>query len=116
MYPSGVRSAELRARRLAQRVLVDGVLVATAPTLTHGTTNVYVHWGCHCAACIESHRRRSAKQRARRFAQRVLVGGVFIAAVPNLTHGTKSTYNNWGCRCTECTAANRAAWAAWRGE
>ena len=33
---------------------------------------------------------------------------------PNARHGTVSGYVNWGCRCDECTEANRKAKASRR--
>lgn len=51
----------------------------------------------------------------RRYAERVERDGVLVAVREGLPHGTKSTYNNWGCRCAPCTTANAAEMAQWRG-
>ena len=73
------------------------------------------HRGDGCDGCRVAYNRRAALRKARRYAERVERGGVLVAVREGLPHGTKSTYNNWGCRCAPCTAANAAELAAWRG-
>ena len=43
--------------------------------------------------------------RHERYAQRVLIGGRWIAPLPSDQHGKPGTYCNHGCRCAECTYA-----------
>lgn len=33
-------------------------------------------------------------------------GGYWLNTSPDCPHGEWGGYNNWGCRCTPCTAAN----------
>lgn len=43
---------------------------------------------------------------AARHAERTMINGRWFA--PNAhTHGSASTYSNWGCRCNPCTDAHR---------
>lgn len=43
---------EIRARRFAMRVLIDGRLVAAhLPYKSHGTPGAYSNYGCRCVAC-----------------------------------------------------------------
>ena len=61
----------------------------------------------------EARRKREAAQARKE--QRVWVtfkghprGGFwYAAAIPASEHGVWNTYNNWYCRCFECTEANR---------
>jgi len=53
-----VYNAELRAKRMAERVLVNGRLVHPKPK--HGTTNGYFHYGCRCVDCTAA---RTAAQK-----------------------------------------------------
>jgi hypothetical protein len=63
----------------------------------HGTPSRY-NAGCSCDTCLKGHRERMTAIRAR------------LHATPlppdDPRHGKPSTYSNWGCRCTRCTAAN----------
>lgn len=68
-----------------------------------------------CDGCRLAYNQRTYSRRARRYAERVVRGGVLVAAREGLPHGSASTYNNWGCRCAPCTAAKTAEVAAWRG-
>jgi hypothetical protein len=52
---------DLRAQRLAQRVLVDGRLVH--PHARHGEAASYHNWGCRCPACTEATRVRYGRPR-----------------------------------------------------
>ncbi|BCF84563.1 MULTISPECIES: hypothetical protein [Rhodococcus erythropolis group] len=47
-------------------------------------------------------RRPTATQRAARMAERVLIEGRLVH--PRANHGTLSAYNNFGCRCLDCSA------------
>lgn len=55
-------------------------------------------------------RKRRERNAARREA-RELVDGRWVCVNPLVSHGFESTYINWGCRCTPCTAANSRAQA-----
>jgi hypothetical protein len=48
-------------------------------------------------------------RQARRRAGRVVVDGRLVQPEPNITHGKRATYTNWGCRCEPCTIAWREA-------
>src|ERR1019366_787926 len=69
----------------------------------HGTSSRY--WaGCRCAACRAANAALHHEGRERR--RRAL-------ATATVTHGSASTYRNWGCRCEPChqAALARAALA-----
>jgi hypothetical protein len=70
----------------------------------HGTAYAYVDRRCGCASCRTWNRARSARGRAARWADRVLVDGAWYA--PRAAHGTTTGYTMYGCRCAPCTAAN----------
>lgn len=70
-----------------------------------GTSGGYGNHGCRCTPCTDANTREMRSDRARRFAGRVLVAGVWIH--PGAMHGTTGGYQNWGCRCWNCTEANR---------
>jgi hypothetical protein len=44
-----------REERHAERVLVNGVLVAPLPSECHGKDGTYNNHGCRCAPCSEAH-------------------------------------------------------------
>jgi len=87
--------------------------------LVHGKVASYTVGGCRCDECREALRAYTARVRARRRAQRVIVNGRPFAAVDSsgdpLTHGTPYTYQNWGCRCPACSNAQHADHAIYRG-
>lgn len=60
--------------------------------------------GCRCEVCRAKHAARLRGQRDTRKAERVLVDGRLVA-VHAPRHGLPDTYNNWFCRCEECTKA-----------
>jgi hypothetical protein len=53
----------IRARRLAERVMVDGRLVH--PTAPHGSNSTYNSYGCRCIPCTDAHTVGNAKSRAK---------------------------------------------------
>lgn len=53
------------------------------------------HAGCRCAGC------RAASRDAQRRIRRDRLDRVIPAGI----HGKKSTYENWSCRCRECSRA-----------
>lgn len=64
---------------------------------THGRMSTYLA-GCRCTPCNNAHNVAQA--------QRVQRRKIRLQADPTLArHGSVSTYTNWGCRCTLCTAA-----------
>jgi hypothetical protein len=71
---------------------------------THGIASTYRSrpYNCRCDLCRAAHATLQRELNRRR-AQRLADEDAAVA------HGTYSTYTNWGCRCTECTAANAAA-------
>lgn len=78
----------------------------------HGTRTCYAS-GCRCARCTEAQRVGLGERKAQRYADRELTDGRLVATAAGLTHGNKSTYNNWGCRCRPCTEVNSARSAAY---
>lgn len=76
-------------------------LVANDGDPRHGYTGYSTH-GCRCDICREAKRAYQAALRDRRAAARK--SG---EAAP--THGTRTTYVEYRCRCTPCVNAQRAA-------
>lgn len=76
------------------------------PDAPHNSeTNAYYH--CKCNECRAATRRRIYALRDRRRAARKWVNGHLVTTQPGVSHGKLSTYQNWGCRCPDCRAANR---------
>jgi hypothetical protein len=71
--------------------------------IRHGVT-AYVHHRCRCPVCTAANTARHRPARARRRATRELIDGRLVATQAE-THGTWSTYANWGCRCKPCDDA-----------
>ncbi len=71
----------------------------------------YVH-GCPCDECRAAHAKYKRGKLWERMNERVLVDGRLVH--PRAPHGTRSGYQNWGCRCVPCTRANTEAMAARR--
>ena len=55
-----------------------------------------------CRFCTQTTRVITQRLRARRYAERVPVNGRLISPT-SPGHGTPNSYNNYGCRCRECT-------------
>jgi hypothetical protein len=72
----------------------------------HGGTGSLYNSGCRCELCVLAHRRRMREGRVRRRSERVMVKGALVA-VKAATHGTVSTYRNWGCQCPPCHKAGQ---------
>jgi hypothetical protein len=74
--------------------------------------------GCRCTTCTAAQRAHGNQIRNRRRALRTLVNGRLVAPTEHngwpVEHGTKSTYQNWMCRCEPCTAAASDKYAQWR--
>lgn len=50
-----LRAIEVRARRFAKRVLIEGRLVAAhLPHKSHGTVGAYTNHGCRCDTCTSA--------------------------------------------------------------
>jgi hypothetical protein len=62
--------ADRKARRRAQRILVDGRWVAPLPPHYHGKLGTYQEWSCRCIRCTEAataaHRAYQERRRERR--------------------------------------------------
>jgi len=97
---------EYTRRKMAQRVLIDGRLVAPVPAEMHGKHSTYRQYGCKCAPCVEANRVTIAAQRTARLTERILIDGRLVAPVPPEMHDRYTTYQNYGCRCIPCTTAN----------
>lgn len=65
----------------------------------HGTRNRYLA-GCRCDPCREANRTYQAQARADR-------RSLGLPAV-DPRHGTRTGYQEWGCKCGPCTAAGTA--------
>lgn len=65
----------------------------------HGTDSCYVK-GCRKDECRRAHNEAHTRMRRARYAE-------FAAGEVSPPHGRRSTYLNYGCRCDECTEANR---------
>src|SRR5882724_10676585 len=107
-----------RARRLPERVVIDGRLVH--PRANHGVGNAYTNFGCRCEPCTSAWRASVRKRRMSRRAARVPdVDGFLVTAAP-VRHGLYSTRTNWGCQCRPCldaaAAYARAGYARKYGE
>jgi DNA-binding PadR family transcriptional regulator len=61
--------------------------------------------GCRCQVCTDAATEYMHLLRERKYEQRTLIDERWVATRAKV-HGTKSTYNNWGCRCLPCTGAN----------
>jgi len=63
---AGMRAyaSKRRRERAAQRVMIDGRLVA--PVANHGLSSTYDNWACRCIPCSEARRRDDAYSRRRK--------------------------------------------------
>ena len=70
--------------------------------------------GCRCDECRQAkadymRRRRSGARRTAAAAQGKVraswAEGRYVVTDPSVTHGTRSTYEEHGCRCERCTNA-----------
>lgn len=93
-------SAYYRAGRWRRREARAG---APATGITHGAYG-YKNALCRCETCVTGHRQLVRDTRAARYAARVPVDGRLVAPGA-VRHGAVSTYQNHGCRCLPCTAA-----------
>lgn len=107
-------SRQEAARLRAQRINVNGELIAPVPDDQHGRYTTYTYYACRCTRCrAEGRRRYQARrdlildrdhQRARqRKNQRVYRLGRWTH--PDAPHGTLTGYNCYYCRCLECSQA-----------
>jgi hypothetical protein len=71
----------------------------------HGTHGGYKNDRCRCDPCRAAHNADARRRRAERYAQRIRVGTVLMAPLPDALHGRVTVYANWGCRCRPCTDA-----------
>jgi hypothetical protein len=81
---------------------------AEAPTY-HSYTG-YTH-GCRCRICKDA---KATYVRDRRKTAFLAAGFLedSAAPVPGVTHGTRSAYEERGCRCPQCVAVKRGVWLA----
>lgn len=61
-----------------------------------------------CTYCVQRSVTYSKRLRQRRYAQRVMINGQWISPITP-QHGVKVAYVSYGCRCQQCSAAQRAA-------
>lgn len=87
------RVANLRARRLLQRRLVNGRWVATDPRVMHGRYATYQNWGCRCLHCsiAERDHNRLTDSRAleRAVASRPATATIAAATRPSTSVGSR---------------------------
>jgi hypothetical protein len=93
-----------KARRLAQRVSVNGRLVH--PDAPHGKATAYSNYGCRCELCATAWCAAIKAKRLERRAARVVDPDGFLVTTANVRHGVPATYTNWGCQCRPCLAAH----------
>lgn len=78
------------------------------PPVDHGHGHYITYAkGCRCDACRNAHRIDAAERRVRWSSNSV--------GADRAGHGKASTYRNYGCRCTACSAANSRANKEYRG-
>lgn len=66
--------------------------------MKHGASAYRSRRACRCEVCTEDHLARLRREKSERIGR--------LRADPTLApHGRVSTYNNWGCRCADCVAA-----------
>lgn len=68
----------------------------------HGL-NGYTNLGCRCDICRAANVAYNLRRRKER--QEAMARGL----LPNVAHGTESTYFNYKCRCEECRRAHATA-------
>ncbi|MGV9668678.1 hypothetical protein [Nocardia niigatensis] len=94
------------------------VTLAKPSDARHGRVSTYTTGGCRCNLCREALRVYTAQRRAARRAELGTVRGRPYATVDlygnPITHGTASTYSNWGCRCLPCRVAHSHSTAHYR--
>jgi hypothetical protein len=106
-------------RRLLDQALDSGLRHQRARPTTryhrgspHGSLGAYAE-GCRCERCKEAHDTQaerdanSLKGHEARYAERELDGDRWVH--PRAEHGTANGYNNYGCRCAPCSAAQAGA-------
>lgn len=81
---------------------------------THGGSGTLYNQGCRCELCTEAHRVRMMLSNRTRFNERIRGANGDWYAPRASTHGTSSTYTNWGCRCDPCRAEAAVRNRAWR--
>lgn len=87
--------------------------------VNHGIPSSY-NRGCRCDECTRANRERCQRtgnataHRNRNLAQRVFVGGRWIAPGRDDRHGQMDTYQRFGCRCLACVRANADYQRQWR--
>lgn len=101
------RARNRKARRRAERVLVNGRLIH--PRATHGVRTSYTNWACRCVPCTDAWRQATNVRRLARRASRVPDANGFLIVTAPVQHGRPSTYHNWGCQCRPCMDAAAVA-------
>lgn len=85
--------AYVRAKRMERTAQRESGVV----TVSHGTQNAYLNYGCRCEECSLANKEAGKRQAAERKARET----------PERVHGTASGYTNYGCRCELCKGAIR---------
>lgn len=63
-----VSNRRSRAKRYADRELIDGRLVAFGEKVTHGTRTAHGYYGCRCEQCAAAHADRARLRYRRKIA------------------------------------------------
>jgi hypothetical protein len=72
---------------------------------THGLRSTYV-WGCKCLECREAAKKYSkVHTTAYKEYNKSFLDENNISRHPKANHGTRSCYNNYGCKCLSCKLA-----------
>ena len=71
----------------------------------HGMLGSYTTKRCRCDVCRAASADYVRNVRALRREARELINGRLTAVDHRVKHGTHAGYNNWCCRCVECTRA-----------
>jgi DNA-binding CsgD family transcriptional regulator len=90
-----INETEMAVRRIGKEFGIRLPRPVTKSS-THGTVNSYNN-GCRCPDCRQANTVFCAGRRALRRSR--------VAEMPPEKHGTISGYENWGCRCDACSAA-----------
>lgn len=95
LYAAGVPTWRICKAFNMSAAVVNDILAGKEPKRREGPM-----------AASEKYDRWKAGQ-ARRYAQRVMVGGRLVH--PNAVHGSNASYTGYGCRCVPCSESHTVA-------
>lgn len=102
------RAVRGRGRPAQAGARKEGVVSLTPDDPRHGTSNGYTNLKCRCQPCRDAW---AAYFATRKLRMRMRLLGVDVPQTTKHkrvepTHGSPSTYRNWGCRCDSCRRAS----------